>query len=213
VGLTNPISRETWLDYAVDKLRPHYDAKGFPLADRMKIAMGFPSRRALSDNPAKGEVWFDTEDGTTQIFINPLEKGSKNVVSILAVQLLRSALPDEISKSDYREAAEKMDIVGTVKDAVPGMAFAAFLDGITEELEAKYGPLPHAAIVPKEKVKKESKNRQLKAVCPKDVRCQNPELAEKNGFKVRLAKGCAETFGMPYCPCSNQMVFEEEEGK
>jgi hypothetical protein len=100
-----------------------------------------------------------------------------------------------------------------VKDAVPGTGFAAFLDGITEELEEKYGPLPHAAIVPKEKVKKESKNRQLKAVCPKDVRCEHPELSQKSGFKVRLAKGCAETFGMPYCPCSNQMVFDEEEGK
>ncbi len=36
-------SRETWLRLATNRLRPHFDACGYPLPENIRSAIAFPS--------------------------------------------------------------------------------------------------------------------------------------------------------------------------
>jgi hypothetical protein len=67
----NAPNREAWLAALVDAWRPTVAKIGE--LPKLRIACGFPTRRATSRNPVVGQCWSSSlsADGTIEIFISP----------------------------------------------------------------------------------------------------------------------------------------------
>lgn len=188
-------SRESWLKNAASLLRPYFTECGYNLPDNMRFAIGFPSTGRKSKR--LGELWHGTTsaDGSYELFIRADIAEPVEVLGILVHQLVHSVLPTDAGHGKlYREAAQKLGLIGKMRDARPGSLLSAKLVEIAETL----GPLPHARLNiergpndkgPADRPKKQG-TRLLKAVCP----------APGCGYTVRITAKWVTEIGLPLCP-------------
>jgi len=68
--MLNRLTREGWLELAIEKLRPLFKEHGCVLPDNIRVTVGFTSR---GGKKAIGQVWSETasEGGFYEIFIHP----------------------------------------------------------------------------------------------------------------------------------------------
>lgn len=175
-------TREQWLEKAVEALRTFFTDTVKP-AENIKVSCGFPSTKALSDNPRVGECWqpASSEDKkTTQIFISPRLHNDARVLDVLLHELIH-ACGIQGHRANFKAMAESLGLEGPSSATTAGDALRIKLNEVADTL----GPYPSTALLPARKKKKES-TRLLKLICPK---C---------GYIVRTTKKWTEV-GLPTC--------------
>lgn len=190
---SNSINRESWLELAIEELRPYFSEKNYTLPDKIRVACGFPSTKALSDKGKRlGECWgtCHSVDGIHQIFITPLLSAKLDVLNVLTHELIHSTLPDkEGHKKGFKTAAESIGYEAGSVGRVPAEALNIRLNALN------LPDYPHVKLLPVT-VEKKQTTRMLK------LSCNNAEHEEPiilRGTKKVLEQGefscfCGEVF-------------------
>jgi hypothetical protein len=196
-------TRESWLRMATDELRPYFARCGYPLPDKIRFAIGFPSTGRKGNRV--GECWHSStsDDEHFEIFIRADNDEPPRVLGILVHQLVHAVVPiDARHGKHYRAAAIKIGLQGKMVHCMPGELLQKRLD----ELAVSLGPLPHARLHiergtdnrgPADRGKKQ-KARMLKAECE----------AEGCGYRVRVAAVHVRNIGPPHCPLHGPMAID-----
>lgn len=197
-------TREEWLTYVADKLRPTYKAAGHAIPVKVRFAVGFCSTGERGKRV--GECWYPEASGdkSVEIFIKPDQFNPVTVAGILAHELVHAAVGNECGhKGAFRMLCNKLGFTGKMTQAEPGPDMQRT---VMDPILKRAGKLPHAALVGKVTDRKKQSTRLLKAEC------------ETCGYTVRVTKKWAE-LGLPYCGHIKQhgrMIcedFDESEGE
>jgi hypothetical protein len=184
-------------------LRTYFDRCGYPLPDKIRFAIGFPSTGRKGNRV--GECWHSSTsaDEHFEIFIRADLSEATEVLGVLVHELVHAVVSvDAKHGKKYRDAALKIGLQGKMVHALPGELLQKRLD----DLAASLGPLPHARLNiergndnrgPADREKKQ-KNRHLKAECE----------AEGCGFIVRVSAKQAKEIGPPHCPRHGAMTVD-----
>lgn len=200
------MNREEWLEKLVEYLRPHYLASEVPIPDRVRVSVGWPSQRGLSEkNRVVGQCWMieSTADAVNQIYISPLLAEGIQAAKTLAHELVHAALPTGSGhKKPFIAACKKAGLTdGPPKSVEPGPELTVKIEAMLAEMP----PYPHAAITPKSADKKQT-TRMLRLSCTGD---ETDELHEEyilRGTKKVIA------LGLPICPlCEKEMKTDDAE--
>lgn len=199
-------TRESWLEDAVEMLRPRFKEIGFDLPDRVHISVGFGAHGARQENAIiQGQTWKKeaSVDGVNHVFISPEIGDTAVVLAVLVHELIHVALNNEDGhKGRFAEAATRLGLEGRMTEATPGPTLAFEL--IT--MAAALGEYPHGAIdleqfmaktpvgpdgqpVPVPRVHSGpavQRNRYHKVSCPQD------------GYTVRMVRRWIDA-GLPRC--------------
>ena len=87
------MNRESWLDSALENMRPWFDNYGFPLPEKIMVSCGWPQHRggkARAIGQCFDPVW--THDGTAHIFICPTLDTGIGVLAVLLHELCHAAV-------------------------------------------------------------------------------------------------------------------------
>lgn len=194
-------TREGWLAAACQDLRPYFSACGYTIPDKMRFSLGFPSTGRQGYR--RGELWHGvtSEDGAFELFIRADIDDPVEVLGVLVHELVHACLPIDAGHGKlYRDAAQKVGLVGPARDAMPGHMLGQKLIALAADL----GPLPHARLNiergrdnrgPADRAKKQTA-RLLKAECS----------ADDCGFSVRITSKWVDEIGAPHCPAHGEMV-------
>src|SRR3954447_18905744 len=175
-------TRESWLRAATAELRPYFEAQGYPLPDKIRFAIAFPSTGRKGNRV--GECWHSSTsaDEHFEIFIRADLSEPEKVLGVLVHELVHAVVPiDAKHGKKYRDVAVKIGLHGKMVQAMPGILLQRRLD----DLVASLGPLPHARLAiergadnrgPADRPKKQG-TRMLKAECEVDG----------HGYIVRVA--------------------------
>lgn len=203
------MNRETWLQKAIELMRPMFSNIGLMLPSTIHVSVGFPSKGALSRKMQRlGECWKPSisADGSPQIYINPTVADGNRALDILLHELIHAALPDAKHNKTFASAAHKLGLEGNPKATVAGEALKATLADL---IERELGTYPHPALSPTMQEKKQT-TRLLKVSCLTPECAVDGEDAGKGRYTVRITRVWLDKFGAPLCPnCEARMVSEE----
>ncbi len=180
------IARETWLQSLTAILAEAFDAAGSPLPKKLRVSVGWPTRRAASlKNKVIGQC-FDPKmsaDKHTEVFISPAIGDGTEAGAILVHELVHAAAGCEHGhKKPFVDLARKMGLEGKPTATTAGKELVGRLNGMVKKL----GPYPHATIslttIPKQST------RLIKIECPG---C---------GYICRTTLKWSER-GLPICHC------------
>lgn len=154
-------TREEWLNAFTAAARPEFIKRGFELPEKVHASVGFMFRNAK----ALGQCWRPeaSEDGVSQIFINPTVAGSNSWLwaGIMTHELCHAGTPGDKHGPKFKQWANGVGLEGKATQAVDGPEFREWAAPILEAL----GPIPHSAINPAESGVKKQTTRLLKAEC------------------------------------------------
>lgn len=220
--MNEQITREEWLNRAVEVFRPRFEEVGMPLPEKVHVSVGFPdgfgaeSKQVMAITLAS----FASTGGINEIFISPEYDHAVTVLGVLIHELIHAA---DDNKSGHRgkfaEAATRLGLTGKMTATVPSVGLEAELITISETLgayphkrtmifevldAAKKNPVPTERKVPvgstptleRPRVhsgRTSQKTYMLKLVCPSG-----------DGFSVRTTAKML-TIGYPSCPCGQVM--------
>lgn len=193
-------TREQWLVFVADALRPYYKAKGATIPKNVRFAVGFTSNGYRGN--AIGECWASKASGdkAIEILVKPTESKPERVAGILAHELIHAA--DDCKnghKAPFKRLAVALGFEGPMRSTLPG---DAMMRDVLRPILKRAGPLPHAALTAF-RTKKKAGTRLLKAEC---AEC---------GYLVRLSAKAAG-MGLPFCGvCQERMTcdgFEDDGG-
>jgi hypothetical protein len=192
------ITREGWLDAAINKLRPIFSDHGYPLPD-IRVSVGWPSKGGLANKKRViGQCWFGATaaDGKPQLFISPLleEVGeSGGVLPTLVHEVCHVAAgPDAKHGPRFVKVMKALGLTGKPTATIAGEELLVRLRAISTEL----GPFPHSKLVPIKDYKPQS-TRMIKCAC---AQC---------GYQIRLTRKWLEV-GIPECPVDSHGELEQE---
>lgn len=187
--MNNDISRENWLQSAVESLTPHFSKAGFAMPP-VKVSCGWPA----GSNPRKtlGQCWprERSGDGANQIFISPKIEEPIEVLDTLVHELCH-AVDDCFSGHgpDFKDIARSVGLEGPARTAHASEELIIHLMTVAASL----GEYPHKAIV-------------LPAP-NKGVAGRNKAKCTECGYEVTLLKKWA-TYGAPICPKDNTRMVD-----
>lgn len=208
------MTREDWLESAVEHMRPLYSLHGRDVP-RVRVAIGWPSTGALAKKARRlGECWTSGPvDGVQQIYVSPLLAGAVEVLDVLAHELCHAALKPGVGhRMPFRRLGESIGLVGKPASMRAGRPLLERLNAIAGELPE----WPGAAIVPGEKARKPQTGRMLKVECPGDA-CR--AAGDGKPYIARITRVWVDVCGTPICPaCKRPMELEgdssrEDEGE
>src|SRR3954454_15256776 len=86
-------TRESWLRAATTDLRPYFTAQGYPLPDKIRFAIGFPSTRRKGNRV--GECWHASTSAYEhfEIFIRADLDEPEKVLGVLVHELVHAVVP------------------------------------------------------------------------------------------------------------------------
>jgi len=208
------MNRETWLQQAVELIRPWFTEAGYKLPAVVHVSVGFPSKGALSRKVARlGECWKPqvSADGNSQIFINPTMADGLRVLDVLVHELIHAALPEAGHKHAFGKAKVALLLEGPNKATVATPELIVKL----QALVATIGEYPHSALSPALNGEKKQTTRMIKVTCEQpQCKGEAPEGKEASGYTARLTRMWLDKFGPPLCPnCELQMIAEEKDGE
>jgi len=137
------LTREAWLQAAVERLRPIFAAHGHAVPP-VRVSIGWPGSGQRST--VVGECWASTSsaDGVAQIFLVPSLADPVRVLDVLTHELVHAV--DDCRHGhgkEFRRIALSVGLKGpSMRDASAGEALKAKLQSIAAEL----GEFPHAAL-------------------------------------------------------------------
>lgn len=190
IAPAQPLSqtREAWLLAAVEALRPHFQAAGEELPERVRVATGWPGGRGKKDGVV-GQCWMPeaTADGVPGVFISPVEGDPIRVLDILVHELVH-AIGHRGHRGPFAKLAAK---VGLEKPWTATKAGERLREDVLKPIAEALGAYDHAVITPGARLKVQS-TRMLKLECPE---C---------GYTVRTTRKWIEV-GLPACPNGDTM--------
>ena len=196
-------TRESWLRAATDELRDYFKRCEYPLPDKIRFAIAFPSTGRKGNRV--GECWHSSTsaDEHYEIIVRADLAEPEKVLGVLVHELVHAVVPvDAKHGKRYRDAAVKIGLTGKMVHALPGELLQKRLD----DLAATLGPLPHARLNidrgadnrgPADREKKQ-KARMLKAECE----------VEGCPYVVRVAASHVRNIGPPHCPKHGAMTVD-----
>lgn len=195
------MTRERWLERAVEMIRPIFKEAGE--VPPVKVAIGFPSSGGVSKRRILGECWHKnaTTDNVVQIYLNPTveEIGGENGMLAILVHELIHAMGIKGHGKEFTKVMKIVGLEGKPASTVAGTALISELKKIEEDLNADIGKCPQAPIVPVELEKKKDTCRMIKFECDIDE------------YIIRVSKKCADK-ATPICPvCREEMRKEVKE--
>lgn len=202
-------NRESWLENALELLRPLFASAGYPIPERLHVSVGFPSKMALSTKKQRiGECWTGrvSADGHPHIFISPVLNDPIVALGTLVHEIIHAAIgTDHGHKAPFVKAMKALGLEGKPTATEVGDDLRATLQGLLPTL----GPYPQPkfnAVALKEEVdKKKQTTRLLKAVCG-----YIPEGGEgEDPYIVRVTRKHLASKGEPICPCHREPMTVE----
>src|ERR1700730_16482913 len=115
-------TREGWLKAATSELRTHFENSGYPLPEKIRFAIGFPSTGRKGNRV--GECWHSSTsaDDHFEIFIRADQSDPVEVLGILVHELVHAVLPITAGHGKlYKAAALKIGLEGKMRHAMPGL--------------------------------------------------------------------------------------------
>lgn len=184
-------TREEWLRWGVDELRPRFADAGYPLP-QVHVSVGFPSSGGKSARRRViGECWQGSasSDGKAHIFISPVLVTGADALDTLVHELCHAVTPGDGHKAPFVRAGKA---VGLDAGKPKSLGAGAELRAVLERLNAD-SPYPHAALTPGRGPVKTQSTRMIKVVCPD---C---------GFTCRMTRKWIDEVGTPVCPLHSEM--------
>jgi hypothetical protein len=182
-------NREAWLNEIATKLVPRIEEIAQKKMPPVRIAMGFPSRQALSVKHRRlGECWSGkvAKDGVHEIMISPLVPNPMETVGVVAHEQVHAIVGTHVGhKGEFVRVIRALGLAGKPTATVPGKAFIEFVSPLIKEMEYEF---PHSQLIPGFGGHKPQPTRLLKASC---LQC---------GYVVRVTKKWVVESGTPICP-------------
>ncbi len=185
-------TRESWLNAAVDELRPLFRER--VEVPRVRVSIGFPPKRGLGKRRVLGVCCMSAmaTDGIAQIYINPTVsqvEGAEGVLSILVHEMIHACGIAGHGK-DFRELGVFVGLEGQMSSSTANESLQQYF----EHLVSKLGAFPHASLHNSMPNIKPDRCRLVKCVC------------EKCGYTIRITnKWIAK--GIPECPiCKREFI-------
>jgi hypothetical protein len=180
--LPQPISREDWLNGAVDEFRPMFKQAGGELPTKIRVGIGFPGGRGRLDRVI-GQCYPPeaVHDGVYTVFISPVHKDPVDTLATLGHELVHAAGAHG-HRSDFSTLARGIGLIAPWTSTKPSEALSEALRGMSERL----GPFDHGSIDQTKRLGKQT-TRLIKLQCPVD------------GYTVRSTRKWID-LGLPDCP-------------
>lgn len=197
------ITREEWLLKAAAFIVPVIEARAGVTVPPYRVSCSFPSKGGTSPKKrVQGQCWaaMASADGHAEIFISPVDASAREVMEILAHELIHAALPMDGHNNTFGKAARSIGFTGPWTSTPTTPEFWEWVDPIIKKLP----PYPHAKLnaVRAVAAPKPQKNRQMKCEC---MTC---------GYVARTSRKWLELLGAPICPADGhgQMSIEIKDG-
>lgn len=162
-------TREAWLENAVQHLA-HVFADADKSIPDVRVSCGFPSKRATSNkNRRIGECWatHQATDGRRQIYISPVLADAGEVLATLVHELCHAVLDNKGGhRGPFVKLMKAVGLAGKPTSTEAGPRLIERLNDVSSAL----GPYPHAALVPREKMRPGSRLHLYECACPVKVR-------------------------------------------
>lgn len=136
-------TREAWLNAFVSRARPIFDAAGYPLPERIRVSVGFPSTGSRGNRI--GECWSNeaSEDGYFEIFLRPALTSDSRMADVLTHELCHAAVGLEAGHGKpFKGCMAAVGLVGKPKSTMAGEAWYRWALPILTEL----GPMPYGVL-------------------------------------------------------------------
>lgn len=197
-------TREQWLNTLAQKFRAVFAdmAPAFPLPDKIRISVGWPSTRALSAKKRViGQCWSPecSTDGATEIFISPFLGDGYQAAETLLHEMIHAA-GCHGHKGAFVRCAKLLGFTAPWTSTPASEDLKARIQGVVDEMPE----YPHATLdaTAMAKLAKKQTTRLLKAKC---ATCD---------YTVRVTRKWVEDKGAPICPCNKEsMVVDMPEGE
>ena len=191
------MTREEWLHLVTDThLRPLFTGKGHDVPVKVRIGVGWPSKRALSNkNRRIGEAWSEqcSEDQTHEIILSPCLADPSRLVDVLIHELVHVTVGIKHGHKKPFSACAKA--VGLVKPWTATTASPELVEQITGWLKA-IPAYPHGMLSSLSQSKPEG-TRMLLLEC------------EDCGLKIRSTQKWIDEYGPRWpCPCGSKLIHE-----
>jgi len=178
---SNRITRQRWLDNAVQLAAQEFQALGYAVPELL-ISCGFPSTGSRSHRV--GECWPTRlcTGGLNQIFISPVLDDPQEVLGVIFHELVHAV--DDCKSGHgkaFKQIATHIGLTGKMIHAHPGEELSKKVQQMAESL----GHYPHKRLL--SKTSSRPARERPSAHCPK---C---------GYRVPMLKKFLE-FGPPICP-------------
>jgi hypothetical protein len=139
------MTRELWLEKAIDYLRPYFKEAGCELPQLIHISVGFGASARAESKKVMGVTWsgFASADGNPHIFISPTLADTFEVIETVAHELIH-AWDNNVSghRGAFAEKALALGFTAPFSYTPSGPALQATLISMAAAL----GDYPHSAL-------------------------------------------------------------------
>jgi len=175
-------TREEWLRFVAEGMRPVFKRWEVKLPDKYRITMSMISGKTTIGRCYSPE---SSADGTYEILIRLDQVDPMEVASVLAHELIHAAVGLEHKHTgEFKRVALDMGFVGKMTHSVPGELFKAAIKPILE----RAGPFPHARL-----------DWSKHSGPPKQTTRMKKTECSVCGYTVRLSEKWLSV-GIPECP-------------
>lgn len=162
--MTTHETREQWLNAFVGKARSQFAAAGYPLPEKVRVSVGFPSTGSRGNRI--GECWSNeaSEDGYFEIFLRPSLVSASRMADVLTHELVHAAVGLEAGHgAAFKSCANAIGLTGKMRSTVASEAWYRWALPILTEL----GPMPYGVLNDgKSSAPPKQKTNLLKVECP-----------------------------------------------
>lgn len=136
-------TREAWLNAFVEAAKPQFENAGYPLPDKIRVAVGFTSggKRGKSI----GECWDAgaSDDEHFEIFIRPNQETDARIADILTHELVHAAVGLAARHGPkFKACANAVGLEGKMTATTAGEGWYTWALPVLSAL----GPIPHAKL-------------------------------------------------------------------
>lgn len=188
-------NRETYLEQAVELIRPWFRDRAKAEIPAVRVACGFPGGRG--GKKVLGTCWDAraADDKVSNIFISPLIDEPELVLHVLVHELVHACLGHEEGHGEgFRKMAKNLDMRGKMTATYSGPDLANFLNVFVIGVIGKY---PHAKLNLLDAPVKKQGTRMVKCYC------------KKSGYTVRTTRQWLDKYGAPISPVDQQRMEVE----
>ena len=204
------MTREQWLEQAVELMRPLFKEQGYTIPP-LRVTCGWPSARGLSaKNRTLGQCWDKSAatDERPQIFISPYlvhplhnnvaSKDGFGVLPVLVHEVVHAVVGIKAGHGAiFGKCARAVGLEGKLTSTNAGASLTEYCENWSNKL----GEYPHAKLDSlKSPVKKQS-TRMIKMEC------------SECGYVARTSKKWLDEAGPCHCPKHGAMKYENPEEK